>query len=148
MNQLIKGGVISNQAVSNTNRWEKEKCSLNKELIRNTCMQSIHCDQKNFTPTFIKSLNELCHHVPFFLHFFSFISYFAFCLLSHIQCFYCMHYTMPLRGAIILKLYWYYEDVCEKKIILNFFIAYVLEIFGKTRFHTWTIFESSQFGVR
>lgn len=148
MNQLIKAGVISNQAVSNTNRWEKEKCSLNKELIRNTCMQSIHCDQNFFTPTFITKLEWIMSSCSVFLHFFSFISYFAFCLLSHIQCFYCMHYTMPLRGAIILKLYWYYEDVCEKKIILNFFIAYVLEIFGKTRFHTWTIFESSQFGVR
>lgn len=52
VNQLIKAGVFANQAVSNTNGWEKEKCSLDKELIRNTCMQSIHCDQNFFYPHF------------------------------------------------------------------------------------------------
>lgn len=52
VNQLITAGVFSNQAVSNTNEWEKEKCSLDKELIRNTCMQWIHCDQDFFYPHF------------------------------------------------------------------------------------------------
>lgn len=92
MNQLIKGGVISNQAVSNTNRWEKEKCSLNKELIRNTCMQSIHCDQKFFTPTFITKLEWIMSSCSVFFAFFLF--YLLFRLL------FALTYTMFLLYAL------------------------------------------------
>lgn len=67
----------------------KRKCSLDKELIRNTCMQSNHCDQDFFTPAFITKLEWIMSSCSVF---------FAFYLLFRLL--FALTYTMFLLYAL------------------------------------------------